>query len=193
MEVTFLLSAFNERQYPPADKPEIAFAGKSNVGKSSLLNILVNRKKMAKTSSTPGRTQSINFFDVKDKNIYMVDLPGYGFARVPLQVKKSWGTMIETYLSTRPNLKAVVVILDIRRDLSDGDLDLLNWLNAYGIKAITVVTKADKLSRAQAMERARLIEKDLGRAISAPPIVFSSITRQGKDEIWLEIDKASAS
>lgn len=193
MEVTFLLSAFNERQYPPADKPEIAFAGKSNVGKSSLLNILVNRKKMAKTSSTPGRTQSINFFDVKDKNIYMVDLPGYGFARVPLQVKKSWGSMIETYLSTRPNLKAVVVILDIRRDLSDGDLDLLNWLNAYGIKAITVVTKADKLSRTQAMERARLIEKDLGRAISAPPIVFSSITRQGKDEIWLEIDKASAS
>jgi GTP-binding protein len=191
MEVSFLLSAFNESQYPPADKPEIAFAGKSNVGKSSLLNVLVNRKKLARTSSTPGRTQSLNFFELKDKNIYLVDLPGYGFASVPLQVKKSWGIMVETYLSSRPNLKAVVVILDIRRDPGEGDLNLLNWLNQYGIQSIPVLTKADKFSRSQGMERARLIGQELGRVTAATPIIFSAKTREGMKEIWAEIEKAS--
>jgi GTP-binding protein len=192
MDVSFIKSAFNEKQYPPADKPEIAFAGKSNVGKSSLLNVLVNRKKMARTSSTPGRTQSLNFFDIKDKNMYMVDLPGYGFASVPLQVKKSWGIMVEAYLRTRPNLKAVVVILDIRRDPSEGDMDLLDWLNTYGIRAITVLTKADKLSRQQAMGRVKLITGELGKKIAGTPVIFSAKTRAGKDEIWAEIEKASA-
>jgi len=192
MDVSFIKSAFNEKQYPPADKPEIAFAGKSNVGKSSLLNVLVNRKKMARTSSTPGRTQSLNFFDIKDKNMYMVDLPGYGFASVPLQVKKSWGIMVEAYLRTRPNLKAVVVILDIRRDPSEGDMDLLDWLNTYGIRAITVLTKADKLSRQQAMGRVKLITGELGKKIAGRPVIFSAKTRAGKDEIWAEIEKASA-
>jgi GTP-binding protein len=191
MEVSFLLSAFNESQYPPADKPEIAFAGKSNVGKSSLLNVLVNRKKLARTSSTPGRTQSLNFFELTDKNIYMVDLPGYGFASVPLQVKKSWGIMVETYLSRRPNLKAVVVILDIRRDPGEGDLNLLNWLNQYGIQSIPVLTKADKFSRSQGMERARLIGQELGRVTASTPIIFSAKTREGMKEIWAEIEKAS--
>jgi GTP-binding protein len=191
MDVSFILSAFNESQYPPADKPEIAFAGKSNVGKSSLLNVLVNRKKLARTSSTPGRTQSLNFFELKDKNIYLVDLPGYGFASVPLQVKKSWGTMVETYLSSRPNLKAVVVILDIRRDPGEGDLNLLNWLNQYGIQSIPVLTKADKFSRSQGMERARLIGLELGRVTASTPIIFSAKTREGMKEIWAEIEKAS--
>ena len=191
MDVSFLKSAFEENQYPPADKPEIAFAGKSNVGKSSLINVLVNRKKMARTSSTPGRTQALNFFEIKGKNLYMVDLPGYGFASVPLQVKKSWGAMVETYLRSRPSLKAVVVILDIRRDPSEGDMDLLNWLNTYGIKAITVLTKADKLSRQQALARARLISGVLGGTISEKPIIFSAKTREGKDEIWAEIEKVS--
>lgn len=193
MDVSFIKSSFKESQYPPADKPEIAFAGKSNVGKSSLLNVLVNRKKMARTSSTPGRTQSLNFFEIIDKSMYMVDLPGYGFASVPLQVKRSWGNMVETYLRVRPNLKAVVVILDIRREPGEGDLDLLNWLNQYGLKSIPVLTKADKLSRAQGMERARLIGKELGKVISATPIIFSAKTREGMDEIWAEIEKASAS
>jgi GTP-binding protein len=190
MDVLFIKSAFNESHYPPADKPEIAFAGKSNVGKSSLINVLVNRKKLARTSSTPGRTQSLNFFEIKNKNLYMVDLPGYGFASVPLQVKKSWGVMVETYLRTRPNLKAVVVILDIRREPGEGDIDLLNWLDQYGIKSVTVLTKADKLPRAQGLERARLIGKELVNWTTATPIIFSAKTRQGMKEIWAEIEKA---
>jgi GTP-binding protein len=190
MDVSFILSAFNESQYPPADKPEVAFAGKSNVGKSSLLNVLVNRKKLARTSSTPGRTQALNFFEIKNKNLYMVDLPGYGFASVPLQVKKSWGSMVETYLRMRPNLKAVVVILDIRREPGEGDKDLLNWLHQYGIKSILVLTKADKLSRTQCMERARLIGKELMNWTTATPIIFSAKTRDGMKEIWEKIEQA---
>ena len=108
MDVQFLISAFGEAQYPPPDRPEVAFAGRSNVGKSSLLNVIVNRKSLARTSSTPGRTQSINYFRAGD-SLYLVDLPGYGFARVPLKVKQSWQLMVETYLSNRPNLNAVVV------------------------------------------------------------------------------------
>jgi GTP-binding protein len=192
MDVSFILSAFKENQYPPADKPEIAFAGKSNVGKSSLFNVLVNRKKLARTSSTPGRTQALNFFEVKNKNLYMVDLPGYGFASVPLEVKKSWGSMVETYLRIRPNLRAVVVILDIRRDPGQGDMDLLDWLDQYGIKSILVLTKADKLSRAQGMERARLIGNALKKFTTDTPIIFSAKTRDGMKEIWEEIDKISA-
>jgi len=192
MEVSFIKSAFNEKQYPPPDKPEIAFAGKSNVGKSSLINVLVNRKKLARTSSTPGRTQALNFFEIKGKDICMVDLPGYGFASVPLQVKRSWGSMVETYLRTRPNLKAVVVILDIRRDASEGDMDLLNWLDTYGIRAIIVLTKADKLSRQQAMGRAKAITGELGESIAGTPVIFSAKTREGKDEIWAEIERAIA-
>lgn len=192
MDVSFIKSAFNKKQYPPADKPEIAFAGKSNVGKSSLINILVNRKKMARISSTPGRTQALNFFDIKDKNIYIVDLPGYGFASVPLQVKRSWGNMVETYLSSRPNLKAVVVILDIRRDPSEGDINLLNWLNTYGIRAITVLTKADKLSRQRVMGRVKLIAGELDNLAPEKLTIFSAKTREGKNAIWAEIEKAIA-
>ena len=153
MDAKFLLSAFGKHQYPPADKPEIAFAGRSNVGKSSLINTLVNRRKLARTGSQPGRTQSINFFVLNDA-IYLVDLPGYGYAKVPLKVKASWKEMVETYLNTRPNLKAVVVILDIRRDLSQGDRDLLDWLTQHGVGIILVLTKADKMSRQQAGIRA---------------------------------------
>jgi GTP-binding protein len=190
MDVSFIKSAFKETHYPPMDKPEIAFAGKSNVGKSSLINVLVNRKKLARTSSTPGRTQALNFFEIKNKNLYMVDLPGYGFASVPLEVKRSWGSMVETYLKTRANLKAVVVIIDIRREPGEGDLNLLDWLDQYGIKSIMVLTKADKLSRAQAAERARLIGKAIAGTTGVKPIIFSAKTREGMKEIWEEIEKA---
>lgn len=183
MDASFLISAFREHQYPPPDRPEIAFAGRSNVGKSSLINILVNRKGLAKTSSRPGRTQSINFFGLNDL-LYLVDLPGYGFARVPIQVKKSWQHMVETYLLKRSNLKAVVVILDIRRDPTSGDADLLEWLRQYQIDAIIVLTKADKISRQQARSRAGLIERQLGKISAAGLTVFSAKTRQGKQEIW---------
>ena len=183
MDVEFIISAFKESQYPISDKPEIAFAGKSNVGKSSLINTLVNRKKLARTSSTPGRTQSINFFRF-GKTLYLVDLPGYGFARVPTRVKESWREMVETYLIRRPTLKAVVVILDIRRDPASGDIDLIHWLQSYNIHPIIVLTKADKLSRQQAKKRAGLIAGQLAGISPDAPVVFSAKTRQGKDEIW---------
>lgn len=187
MDVEFLVSAFRKPQYPPPDRPEIAFAGRSNVGKSSLINVITNRKNLARTSSRPGRTQSINFFRVGE-SLYFVDLPGYGFARVPVTVKQSWRKMIETYLRNRANLKAVVVILDIRRTPSAQDLDLLNWLKHYGIPAVPVLTKADKLSRQQTRIRAKRINDHLKELCDSQPIVFSAKSRIGRDEIWGKID-----
>jgi len=190
MEVSFLKSAFDEGHYPPPDRPEIAFAGRSNVGKSSLINILVNRKNIARTSSTPGRTQAINFFEIGKGRMYLVDLPGYGFASVPIKVKASWGKMVETYLRKRSNLKAVVVILDIRRELSDGDKDLLNWLAEYGITSIPVLTKADKLSRQKSITMAKEMGKELEQLSSERPTLFSAKTREGRKEIWEKILKS---
>jgi len=186
MDVAFLKSAFQERHYPPPDKPEVAFAGRSNVGKSSLINVLLNRKKMARTSSTPGRTQALNFFSVDDR-FYVVDLPGYGYARVPLQVRKSWGEMVETYLRTRSNLRAVVVILDIRRDPAEGDVNLLQWLEHYGKKTLLVLTKTDKISRSEALARANRLGLQLAGTIHERPTLFSAKTRQGRGEIWEKI------
>lgn len=183
MDASFVKSAFKEEHYPPADRPEVAFAGKSNVGKSSLLNVLVNRRKMARTSSTPGRTQALNFFTVAEE-MYLVDLPGYGFARVPPAVKKSWGEMVGNYLQARSNLKAVIVILDIRRDLSAGDRDLLNWLKRYSIEAIIILTKVDKLSKNKVAGRASALWSELKKLTSERPILFSAKSRQGKEEVW---------
>lgn len=190
MDVEFLTSAFRENQYPLPDRPEIAFAGRSNVGKSSLINTLVNRKKLAKTSSTPGRTQSINFFSL-GSSIYLVDLPGYGFARVPINIKKSWQSMVEKYLCKRDNLMAVVVIIDIRRDASQGDIDLLRWLNQYKIYFIIVLTKADKVSRQQAAVRSKLIKEQFSSVSVDTPLIFSAKTRQGRKEIWERISQVT--
>jgi GTP-binding protein len=190
MDVEFIKSAFKEEHYPPPERPEVAFAGKSNVGKSSLLNTLVNRRKLARTSSTPGRTQAINFFRF-GKTLHLVDLPGYGFARVPVKVKKSWGVMVEDYLRTRETLKAVVVILDIRRDPSTGDEDLINWLNHYHIEPILVLTKADKISRQQTKRRAHLITSGLKGVSFSEPVIFSSHTRQGVAELWKKINETA--
>ena len=192
MIVTFLKSAFRENHFPPPDQPEVAFAGRSNVGKSSLLNVLVRRKKMARISSRPGRTQAINFFDIENR-LYLVDLPGYGFARVPLEVKKSWGKMVETYLRKRSNLQVVVVILDIRRDPSEGDINLFNWLSRYGIASIPVLTKKDKLSRNQSMTRVRLISRSMGHFTQGKPLIFSAKTGEGREEIWEKINELTAS
>ncbi len=183
MKVSFLKSAFREEHFPPPDRPEIAFAGKSNVGKSSLINTLTNRKKLARTSSTPGRTQALNFFDIGGRMTF-VDLPGYGFAKVPMAVKISWGRMVEVYLKNRTNLKAVVIILDIRREVSRDDLDLLDWLDHYQIRPIVILTKADKVSRNQAFSRAKTISKKLDPYQVDQPVIFSARTRQGREEIW---------
>jgi GTP-binding protein len=183
MDAAFLKSAFDESQYPPPDKSEVAFAGRSNVGKSSLLNTLVNRKNLARTSSTPGRTQALNFFRVNDRFTF-VDLPGYGYARVSREVKKSWRGMVEAYLRNRPNLKAVVVIVDIRRDLEEDDRSLMEWLKEEGENVIPVLTKVDKLTRRERESRARKMKSDLSGIVSQKPILFSAKSGEGRKEIW---------
>ncbi|MGB5745763.1 MAG: ribosome biogenesis GTP-binding protein YihA/YsxC [Desulfobacterales bacterium] len=178
----FVTSAVKKAQYPPEDLPEIAFAGRSNVGKSSLINTLVNRKHLVKTSSTPGRTQLINFFDINN-NLTFVDLPGYGYARVPVAVRKKWGPMIETYLSSRKTLKGVVIIMDIRRLPREEEQNLIGWLAHFSIAGILVLTKTDKLSKTKivkqqdAIVRALAVEKE-------DVILFSAKTRRGRDAVW---------
>ena len=187
MDAEFVKSAYRKEHYPPQDRPDVAFAGRSNVGKSSLLNVLVNRKKLARASSRPGRTQALNFFLV-DRSLYLVDLPGYGFARVAPDVKKSWGKMVETYLRNRNGLKAVVVILDIRRDVSEGDLILIRWLYDLNIYPILVLTKADKVNRQTAVLREQAICSQLKGLSPGKLITFSAKTKRGKEEIWQAIN-----
>jgi len=179
----FVKSAVWPPQYPLATLPEIAFVGRSNVGKSSLINTLVGRRKLAKTSNTPGRTQLINFFTINEK-VSFVDLPGYGFAKVSQSVKKDWGDMIEAYLRERLSLALVILILDIRRDPSEDDLSLRDWLENYRIPYLYILTKTDKLSNNQVIARQRAIERTLGVSADKKPILFSAITQKGKDNIW---------
>ena len=182
----FVTSAVNPSQYPPEVLPEIAFAGRSNVGKSSLINTLVNRKQLVKTSSTPGRTQLINFFDINN-NLTFVDLPGYGYARVPAAVRKKWGPMIETYLSNRRTLKGVVVIMDIRRIPRQEEHELIEWLKYFSIDGILVLTKTDKLSKSKRLKQHNAIAE----ALAIDPdklILFSAKSRQGRDAVWAAIN-----
>lgn len=188
----FIKSAVWPPQYPPAVMPEIAFVGRSNVGKSSLMNTLAGRKKLAKTSNTPGRTQLINFFTINDE-ISFVDLPGYGFAKVSRSVKKDWGDMMEAYLRERQNLAMVILILDIRRDPSVDDLSLRDWLEYYRIPYIAVLTKSDKLSNNQAIGRQKLIRKALGVNASNSSILFSAKTQKGKEDLWKFLEDHLAS
>jgi GTP-binding protein len=184
----FIKSAVWPPQYPQATLPEIAFVGRSNVGKSSLINTLVGRKNLAKTSNTPGRTQLINFFAINEK-VSFVDLPGYGFAKVAQSVKKDWGDMIEAYLRERLNLALVVFILDIRRDPSVDDLALRDWLEHYRIPYVYILTKVDKLSNNQAIAQKRAIEKSLRVSAGNKLILFSAITQKGKSDIWQFIEE----
>jgi len=181
----FVKSATKPSEYPPPLLPEIAFAGRSNVGKSSLINTLVNRKRLVKTSSTPGRTRLINFFDI-NRQIIFVDLPGFGYAKVPVSVRKKWGPMIESYLSGRETLRGVVVIIDIRRIPRQEELDLLGWLGHYAITAIVVLTKADKLSKNKATHQHNHIARALGMD-QKDLILFSAKSRRGRDAIWQAI------
>jgi GTP-binding protein len=178
----FITSATKPSQYPPANLPEIAFAGRSNVGKSSLINTLVNRKHLVKTSSTPGRTQLINFFKINDAMVF-VDLPGYGYAKVPQSIRKKWGPMIETFLSKRETLKGVVVIMDIRRTPGTEERDLIRWLDYYKIASILVITKADKLSKNKQLKQQAAIAQTL-TVVKEDLILFSAKTRLGRDAVW---------
>ena len=182
----FIKSATRPAHYPPPELPEIAFAGRSNVGKSSLINVLVNRKNLVRTSSTPGRTQLINFFNVNG-TFTLVDLPGYGFAKVPLAVKKEWGPMMETYLSRRENLRGVVLILDIRRTPTAEDRQMLNWLRTYSVAPILVVTKCDKVSKNERARQAALIARTLEVAPTELSF-FSALSREGTDGIWSRVE-----
>ncbi len=187
LSAEFITSATRPAQYPPVNYPEIAFAGKSNVGKSSLINVLVNRKRLVKTSTTPGRTQLINFFDI-NSSMTFVDLPGYGYAKVPASIKKSWKPMIETYLSERPTLKAVVMIMDIRRNPDEKDLYLVNWLGHHQIPTITILTKTDKLKTSQQARQLTLVSTITGIP-KDQIILFSAKTRTGKERIWDAIER----
>ena len=187
MKVTraeFITGAVSPRQYPLEPYPEVAFIGRSNVGKSSLINSLLNRKKLVKTSGTPGKTQMINFFAI-NKNTIFADLPGYGFAKVPQAVRKKWKSLIEGYLQQRKTLCTVVLILDIRRKPVDLDLQMQEWLETIGIDYVLVATKADKLSQTEQSKQVKLIRKAfVGDSDGPDLVVYSSQTHRGKKELW---------
>lgn len=170
-------------QYPSDGRPEIAFAGKSNVGKSSLINGLINRKKLARTSAQPGKTQTINFYSI-DETIYFVDLPGYGYAKVSKASRDRWGYMIEEYLSKRGSLIQIFVLLDIRHVPSENDHLMVNWVRACGLEPTIIATKADKVKRNQVAKQCAMIRKALEIKDIKQIIPFSAETKMGTKEIW---------
>ena len=181
-DVQFVTSATSRANCPDSDWPEVAFAGRSNVGKSSLINCLLNRKGLVRTSSTPGRTQLLNFFAV-NQTFYFVDLPGYGFARAPRSVRERWMPMVRGYLEGRPNLRAVVWLLDVRREPTAEDLQFLDWLEQAELPTIPVVTKADKVSRNELARSLAAISTSTGLDVELfTP--FSAVTRLGREELW---------
>ena len=167
--------------------PEFAFAGKSNVGKSSLINGLLNRRALASTSSQPGKTQTINFYNVNDY-LYFVDLPGYGYAKVSVEVKAKWGKMIERYLKKSKMLKCIFLLIDIRHDPSANDKLMYDWIVSNGYKPVIIATKLDKLKRSQIQKHVKMVREGLGLAKEDILIPFSAETKQGRDEIWALIE-----
>ena len=168
---------------PENTLPEIAFAGKSNVGKSSLINTLMNRKSYARISATPGKTQTINFYNI-NQELYLVDLPGYGYAKVSEQEKQKWGRMVERYLHGSKQLRAVFLLIDIRHDPSANDKMMYDWIRAQGYAPIIIATKLDKIKRSQKERQVRAVRQGLGLPPETKVIPFSSVTKQGRDEIW---------
>lgn len=163
--------------------PEYAFAGKSNVGKSSLINALMNRKSLARTSSQPGKTQTINFYNINDR-LYFVDLPGYGYAKVSLEAKAKWGKMIERYLKKSSVLKRVFLLVDIRHEPSENDKTMYDWIIYQGYQPVVIATKLDKLKRSQVARQVKILREGLGMAKEDVLIPFSAETKQGREEIW---------
>lgn len=163
--------------------PEYAFAGKSNVGKSSLINALMNRKSLARTSSQPGKTQTINFYNINDQ-MYFVDLPGYGYAKVSLEAKAKWGKMIERYLKKSSVLKRVFLLVDIRHEPSENDKTMYDWIIYQGYQPVVIATKLDKLKRSQVARQVKILREGLGMAKEDVLIPFSAETKQGREEIW---------
>ena len=173
---------------PDNQLPEIAFAGKSNVGKSSLINALMNRKSLARTSAQPGKTQTINFYNINDE-LYFVDLPGYGYAKVSQQEKEKWGKMIEKYLHRSKVLQAVFLLVDIRHEPSANDRQMYEWILANGYHPIVIATKLDKIHRSQIAKQVKLVKQGLGVDKDTIVIPFSAETKQGREEIYDLIDQ----
>lgn len=173
---------------PDNQLPEIAFAGKSNVGKSSLINALMNRKSLARTSAQPGKTQTINFYNINDE-LYFVDLPGYGYAKVSQQEKEKWGKMIEKYLHRSKVLQAVFLLVDIRHEPSANDRQMYEWILANGYHPIVIATKLDKINRSQIAKQVKLVKQGLGVDKDTIVIPFSAETKQGREEIYALIDQ----
>ena len=173
---------------PRNELPEIAFCGRSNVGKSSLLNGLLNRKALARTSATPGKTQTINYYLVNNE-LYFVDLPGYGYAKVSQTTREKWGAMIEKYLKKSPSLKAVFLLTDIRHEPGAHDRQMYEWIVANGFKPVIIATKSDKIPRGQIKKQTSMILKELGCAPDTVILPFSALNKSGRDEIWAEIER----
>jgi GTP-binding protein len=186
LSAEFVISAPGPKQFPVDKRPQIAFAGRSNVGKSSIINALLHRKNLVKTSQTPGKTQLINFFIINE-DFYFVDLPGYGYARVPHAVTDAWAPMIEGYLKDSPALRAVVLLLDSRREPDERDQRLIEWLRQYDIPAIFTLTKADKLSRQEAVRAQRDIQVSL--KLEELPLLSSAKSGAGMSSLWGAIVK----
>jgi len=182
----FVKSAFNNSQLPPADHPEIAFAGRSNVGKSSLINRLLNRRALVKVSARPGKTQSLNFF-LAGEALYLVDLPGYGFAKVPRRVLNDWQGMITSYLEKRETLRCVVVIVDLRHEAKSQDRELVAWLQSCKLPLLMVYTKADKLSRNEQNRQARILDAGFNVA-PAERVIFSARSGEGMPDLLTALD-----
>ncbi|MCL1788597.1 MAG: ribosome biogenesis GTP-binding protein YihA/YsxC [Defluviitaleaceae bacterium] len=174
-------TAVKPAQFPDSGIPEVAFVGKSNVGKSSLINAMLGRKKLARTSQNPGKTRTINFFDVENK-LYFVDLPGYGYARISRSESEKWGEMVEGYLQNRPPLKRIFLLVDIRHEPGANDKMLYEWFLHYNLPFTVVATKSDKLKRSQIQKHQAMIRRALGAP--EPPIPFSSETKDGRDTLW---------
>ncbi|PLR75481.1 YihA family ribosome biogenesis GTP-binding protein [Bacillus sp. V3-13] len=178
-----VISAVKPDQYPPDDLPEFALAGRSNVGKSSFINKMLNRKGLARISSKPGKTQTLNFYLINDI-LHFVDVPGYGYAKVSKREREAWGKMIETYLTTRKQLKAVILIVDLRHPPTEDDIMMYNFLKHYDIPCIVIATKADKISKSKWQKHLRVTKETLDLDENDHVVVFSSETGEGKDKAW---------
>ncbi len=176
---------------PVTGRPEVAFAGKSNVGKSSLINGLMNRKSLARTSSEPGKTQTINFYNINEE-LYLVDLPGYGYAKISKTESAKWGPMIERYLHTSKSLKAVFLLIDIRHEPGENDRMMYDWIVHNGFSPIIIATKLDKIKRSQVAKQVKLVKTGLKVQPGTQVIPFSAVSRQGRDEIWEVIEGLAA-
>ncbi|WP_125547400.1 ribosome biogenesis GTP-binding protein YihA/YsxC [Levilactobacillus lindianensis] len=186
--VELVMSAVDPAQYPTTGYPEIAFVGRSNVGKSSLTNVLINRRSYARTSSQPGKTQTLNFYNVEDQ-LYFVDVPGYGYAKVSKAAREKWGHMIETYLTQRDQLRGVVSLVDARHEPTEADVQMYQWLAYYGLPTLIVATKSDKIARGKWNQTVSQIKKSLNLPNTDNIVMFSAPKKIGQDAIWQWIEE----